>query len=135
MAAIVPNPDALEEFTVQTSNFGAQYGRNKGAVINAVTKSGTNQFRGSAYDFTRNDALDAKQFFALQKGELKRYQYGGTVGGPVKHDRTFFFFAYQGLNERKGESRSNLVVPVEMAPLDHEVQPSLPFLFGRLASA
>ena len=67
VAAIVPNPDALEEFTVQTSNFGAQYGRNMGAIINAVTKAGTNQFRGSAYDFTRHDALDAKQFFALQK--------------------------------------------------------------------
>ena len=111
VAAIVPNPDALEEFTVQTSNFGAQYGRNMGAVINAVTKSGTNQFHGSGYDFTRNDALDAKQFFALQKGELKRYQYGGTTGGPIKHDRAFFFVAYQGLNEDKGDSRSNLNVP------------------------
>jgi outer membrane receptor protein involved in Fe transport len=111
VAAIVPNPDALEEFTVQTSNFGAQYGRNMGAIINAVTKSGTNQFRGSGYDFTRHDALDAKQFFALQKGELKRYQYGGTLGGPVKRDRAFFFAAYQGLNEDKGESRSNLTVP------------------------
>jgi outer membrane receptor protein involved in Fe transport len=111
VAAIVPNPDALEEFTVQTSNFGAQYGRNMGAIINAVTKSGTNQFHGSAYDFTRNDALDAKQFFALEKGELKRYQYGGTTGGPIKRDRAFFFAAYQGLNEDKGESRSNLTVP------------------------
>jgi outer membrane receptor protein involved in Fe transport len=111
VAAIVPNPDALEEFTVQTSNFGAQYGRNMGAIINAVTKSGTNRFRGSAYDFMRNDALDAKQFFALQKGELRRYQFGGTVGGPIKRDRAFFFFAYQGLQEDKGESRSNLNVP------------------------
>ena len=111
VAAIVPNPDALEEFTVQTSNFGAQYGRNMGAIINAVTKSGTNQFRGSAYDFMRHDALDAKQFFALQKGELKRYHYGGTLGGPVRKDRAFFFVAYQGLNEDKGESRSNTTVP------------------------
>jgi outer membrane receptor protein involved in Fe transport len=113
VAAIVPNPDALEEFTVQTSNFGAQYGRNMGAIINAVTKSGTNQFRGGVYDFVRHDALDAKQFFALQKGELKRSQYGGTLGGPIRCDRAFFFFAYQGLNERKGESRSNLVVPTQ----------------------
>jgi outer membrane receptor protein involved in Fe transport len=111
VAAIVPNPDALEEFTVQTSNFGAQYGRNMGAVINAVTKSGTNQFHGGLYEFLRNDSLDAKQFFALQKGELKRNQFGGTFGGPIRHDRTFFFFAYQGLRERKGESRSNLIVP------------------------
>ena len=67
-AAIVPNPDALEEFTVQTSNFSAEYGRNMGAVINAVTKSGTNSLRGSAYDFVRNDAMDSKQFFALAEG-------------------------------------------------------------------
>ena len=113
VAAIVPNPDALEEFTVQTSNFGAQYGRNMGAIINAVTKSGTNTLKAGAYDFTRHDALDAKQFFALQKGELKRSQYGGTLGGPIKRDRAFFFAAYQGLYERKGESRSNLIVPTE----------------------
>lgn len=111
VAAIVPNPDALEEFKVQTSNFGAEYGRNMGAVINAVTKSGTNQLRAGVYDFTRHDALDAKQFFALQKGQLKRSQYGGTAGGPIRRDRAFFFFAYQGLRERKGDSRSNLVVP------------------------
>ena len=77
-AAIVPNPDALEEFTVQTSNFSAEYGRNMGAVINAVTKSGTNTLRGTAYDFVRNDAMDAKQFFALEKGMLRRSQYGGN---------------------------------------------------------
>jgi outer membrane receptor protein involved in Fe transport len=111
VAAIVPNPDALEEFTVLTSNFSAEYGRNMGAVINAVTKSGTNQLRGSLYEFLRNDALDAKQFFALEKGKLRRNQFGGTVGGPVARDRTFFFFAYEGLRERKGVSTSNLVVP------------------------
>jgi outer membrane receptor protein involved in Fe transport len=111
VAAIVPNPDALEEFTVQTSNFSAEHGRNMGAVINAVTKSGTNQFRGSLYEFLRNDALDAKQFFALAKGKLRRNQYGGSLGGPITHDRMFFFFAYEGLQERRGVSRSNLVVP------------------------
>jgi outer membrane receptor protein involved in Fe transport len=113
-AAIVPNPDALEEFTVQTSNFSAQYGRNMGAMINAVTKSGTNAFHGGGYDFTRNDALDAKQFFALQKGELKRSQYGATLGGPIMRDKAFFFFAYQGLRDREGESRSNLIVPTAL---------------------
>jgi len=111
VAAIVPNPDALEEFTVLTSNFSAEYGRNMGAVINAVTKSGTNQFRGSVYEFLRNDALDAKQFFALEKGKLRRNQYGGSLGGPITRDRTFFFFAYEGLRERRGVSTSNLVVP------------------------
>ncbi len=111
VAAIVPNPDALEEFTVQTSNFSAEYGRNMGAVINAVTKSGTNQFHGSMYEFLRNDALDAKQFFALEKGKLRRNQFGGTLGGPITRDRTFFFFSYEGLRERRGVSTSNLVVP------------------------
>ena len=82
-----------------------------GAVINAVTECGTNQYRGSAYDFVRNDALDAKQFFAVEKGLLRRSQYGGTIGGPISRDRMFFFFAYEGLRERKGESRSGLIVP------------------------
>lgn len=110
-AAIVPNPDALEEFTVQTSNFSAEYGRNMGAVINAVTKSGTNNYRGSAYDFMRNDRMDAKQFFAVEKGKLRRSQYGGTLGGPINRDQMFFFVAYEGLKLRQGESRSGLVVP------------------------
>ena len=113
-AAIVPNPDALEEFTVQTSNFSAEYGRNMGAVINAITKSGTNSLRGSAYDFVRNDAMDAKQFFALQKGMLRRSQYGGTLGGPISRDRMFFFAAFEGLRLRQGEARSNLIVPTEL---------------------
>ena len=113
-AAIVPNPDALEEFTVQTSNFSAEYGRNMGAVINAVTKSGTNTLRGSAYDFIRNDAMDAKQFFAVEKGQLRRSQYGGTLGGPISRDRMFFFGAFEGLRLRQGESRSGLVVPTAL---------------------
>ena len=113
-AAIVPNPDALEEFTVQTSNFSAEYGRNMGAVINAVTKSGTNTLRGSAYDFIRNDSMDAKQFFAVEKGQLRRSQYGGTLGGPISRDRMFFFAAFEGLRLRQGESRSSLVVPTAL---------------------
>jgi outer membrane receptor protein involved in Fe transport len=71
VAAIVPNPDALEEFTVQTSNFGAQYGRNMGAVINAVTKSGTNRFQGGLYEFVRNDAFDAKAVLCFGKGRVE----------------------------------------------------------------
>ena len=101
-AAIVPNPDALEEFTVQTSNFSAEYGRNMGAVINAVTKSGTNRLRGTAYDFMRNDSMDAKQFLRSQKGMLRRSQYGGTLGGPISRDRMFFFAAFEGLEIAAG---------------------------------
>lgn len=113
VAAVVPNPDALEEFTVQTSNFSAEFGRNMGAVINAVTKSGTNRLQGSVYNFVRNDAFDAKNFFALEKGKLRRNHFGSTLGGPVIRDRTFFFAAYQGLRERTGVTRSGLIVPTE----------------------
>ena len=111
VASIIPNPDALEEFSVQTSNFSAEFGRNMGAVINAVTKSGTNAFKGSLYEFLRDDAFDAKDFFAVEKGKLQRDHFGGTVGGPVARDRMFFFAAYEGLREETGATRSNVIVP------------------------
>jgi len=110
-AALIPNPDALEEFSVQTNNFSAEFGRNSGAIINAVTKSGTNQFHGSAYEFVRNDIMDARSFFALEKGKLRRNQFGGSFGGPVIRDRTFFFGSYEGLRERSGATFSGLTVP------------------------
>ena len=113
VAAITPNPDALEEFAVQTSNFSAEYGRNMGAAINAVTKSGTNQFRGSGYEFVRNDAFDAKNFFATNKGKLRRNHFGATLGGPIVRDRAFFFGAYEGLRESTGVTQSNLIVPTD----------------------
>ena len=95
-----PNPDAIQEFRILTSNYNAEYGRNAGGVVSVVTKSGTNQFHGTAYDFLRNDAFNANSYFnnanGLPKEVLKRNQYGGTVGGPVKHDRLFFFVSYQG---------------------------------------
>ncbi len=110
-AALIPNPDALEEFSVQTNNFSAEFGRNSGAIINAVTKSGTNQFHGSAYEFVRNDIMDARSFFALEKGKLRRNQFGGSFGGPIIRDRTFFFGSYEGLRERSGATFSGLTVP------------------------
>jgi hypothetical protein len=113
----MPNPDALAEFSVQTSNFSAEHGRNMGAVVNAVTKSGTNQIHGSAFGYLRNSALNAAHFFAgpkpgdpskKQDDGLKRSQFGATVGGPVwlgnlydGRDRTFFFFSYQGTRFRR----------------------------------
>jgi len=110
-AALIPNPDALEEFSVQTNNFNAEYGRNSGAIINAVTKSGTNEFHGSLYEFVRNDIMDARSFFALEKGKLRRNQFGGSIGGPVIKNRTFFFGSYEGLRERVAATFSGLVVP------------------------
>lgn len=90
-----PNPDALRQFTVETNNFDAQYGGAGGAVVNIVTKSGTNQIHGSAFDYLRNGDLNARNFFAPQQDAIKRNQFGGTIGGPIKHDKLFFFGAWQ----------------------------------------
>ncbi|MBV8809970.1 MAG: TonB-dependent receptor [Acidobacteriaceae bacterium] len=95
-----PNPDALEEFSVQTNSFSAEYGRGSGAIVNAVTRSGTNQFHGSAFDFIRNGDLNARNFFASQVDQLKRNQFGGSLGGPIIKDKLFFFGAYQGTQSR-----------------------------------
>jgi hypothetical protein len=109
--AIVPNPDSLEEFSIQTNNFGAEHGGTTGGVINAVTKSGTNQFHGSAFDFLHNNALDAVSFDAnraggtVEKGKLRRNQFGATIGGPFIKNRTFFFYAYEGTRERRAAAR------------------------------
>ncbi len=114
VASVTPNPDMLEEFSVLTNNFNAEYGRSAGAVINAVTRAGTNQFHGTAYEFLRNDTLDARNFFALTNGKLRRNQYGGTIGGPVFKNRTFFFFGYEGLKQRQGGTVSGLFVPTAL---------------------
>ena len=94
-----PNPDSIQEFRVLTSNFTAEYGRSAGGIITEVTKSGTNAFHGSAYDFIRNTAFDANNFFSNLNGQprqvLHRNQYGGTVGGPIKRDKLFFFLSFQ----------------------------------------
>lgn len=104
----MPNPDALAEFSVQTNNFSAEFGRNSGGVVNAVTKSGTNFFNGSAFGYLRREALNAANFFAPigADGEkvgdgLKRSQFGGTAGGPIIRDKTFWFFSYQGTRLRR----------------------------------
>jgi hypothetical protein len=90
-----PMPDALQEFSVQTSNYTAQYGQNAGAVVNVITKSGTNQFHGSGFEFVRNRVFNARPWASATKDPLKRNQFGGTFGGPIKKDRTFFFAGYQ----------------------------------------
>src|ERR1700722_1901610 len=92
-----PFPDALLEFSVQTSNYSAEYGENAGVVVNVITKSGTNSFHGDAFEFVRNPIFNAQNFFATPTtpDRIKRNQYGGTVGGPIIHDKTFFFVGYQ----------------------------------------
>jgi hypothetical protein len=104
-----PFPDALQEFSVQTSNYSAQHGQNSGGVVNVVTKSGTNQFRGSGFEFLRNSALNAKNYFAAEVDKLKRNQFGATVGGPIARDRTFAFLGYQGTRIQNTSSRSATV--------------------------
>jgi outer membrane receptor protein involved in Fe transport len=90
--------DALSEFTLQTQG-AAEYGRNSGAVVNIAIKSGTNGFHGTAYDFLRNDNLDARNFFETRKNEFRNNNFGGVLGGPIIKDRTFFFAGYEGQRE------------------------------------
>jgi len=92
-----PFPDALQEFSVQTSNYSAEYGSNAGGVVNVITKSGTNNFHGDAFEFVRNPVFNAQNYFATPTtpDRVKRNQFGGTLGGPIVHDKTFFFGGYQ----------------------------------------
>ncbi len=98
-----PSVDAVEEFVVQESNFSAEYGFTGATVVNMIIRSGTNQFHGSAYDFLRNQVLDANNFFnnaaSIPIPALKKNDFGGTIGGPIKHDKTFFFFDYDGTRQ------------------------------------
>src|SRR6202158_903218 len=95
--------DAIQEFSVITSNYSAEYGKTSGGVVNAITRSGTNQIHGSAYEFLRNSALDAKNYFDVGSiPPFKRNQFGGTLGGPIQKDGTFFFVDYEGIRQSLG---------------------------------
>lgn len=94
---LIPNPDALEEFRVLTSNFDAEYGRLPGGVVNLITRSGTNRFHGLLYEYLRNNDLNATQEFVKGTTPLKQNQFGGNFGGPILRNRTFFFGSYEGL--------------------------------------
>jgi Carboxypeptidase regulatory-like domain/TonB dependent receptor len=99
-----PPVDAIAEFRILTHTANAEFGHSTGSTANIVTRSGTNSYHGSLWEFLRNDAFDAKSFFAQSVEPLKRNQYGGTFGGPIKRDKTFFFLYYEGLRERAGET-------------------------------
>jgi hypothetical protein len=104
--------DAIQEFSVLTSNYSAEYGKTSGGVVNAITRSGTNKFHGSAYEFLRNSALDARNYFedpAFPKATFKRNQFGGDIGGPIIPNRTFFFFDYEGIRQAKGIANVDFV--------------------------
>jgi outer membrane receptor protein involved in Fe transport len=123
-----PNPDAIAEFRVLESDYGAEYGRNAGGIVSVVTKSGTNQLHGTLYDYLRNEDLDANLFFNNEQGQarpiLKRNQFGGTVGGPIiipkvlnGKDKLFFFFAYEGQRQSQlsQAGKVNTFTPAEAA--------------------
>lgn len=123
--SVFPNPDALQEFSILTSSYSAAYGRNAGATINAVTRSGTNDFHGSLFEFIRNERFNARSYFAAKAPPFKRNQFGGSIGGPLPFlnfgeggpvfnsgkDRLFFFFAYQGWRERSSPNVLSAIVP------------------------
>jgi Carboxypeptidase regulatory-like domain len=110
-AAIIPNLDSIAEFRIITSNFDAEYGEFSGGQINVVTKSGTNDFHGSAFEFLRNTNLDARNYFSPTRGEFRQNQFGGTLGGPIRKNRLFFFGDYQGTRSTQGVDTGQIPVP------------------------
>jgi hypothetical protein len=107
---VSPNPDAVQEFKILTNNYDAEFGRSSGGIVNQVVKSGTNHWHGSAFEFFRNDVLNARDFFLQQRATFKRNVFGGTLGAPIIKDKTFFFVAYQGARRREGQILPQLTV-------------------------
>ena len=107
----IPNLDSVEEFRLITNSFDAEYGKFSGAVMNAITKSGTNGFHGDAFEFLRNDAFDATNYFAPSKSELRRNQFGYAAGGPIWKDHLFWFSDYQGTRQVQGAETGLVTVP------------------------
>src|SRR5713226_6405159 len=110
-AGLVPNLDSVEEFRLITNSFDAEYGKFSGAVMNTITKSGTNSIHGDAFEFLRNDKLDARNFFTASKTELRRNQFGYAIGGPFWKNRLFWFTDYQGTRQVLGASTGLVQLP------------------------
>src|SRR5437867_10978872 len=111
----LPFPDALQEFKVETSAMPAQYGFHATATVNAVTKSGTNEFHGDLFEFVRNGMLNARDAFAVKRDTLKRNQFGGVIGGPIKKDKLFFFGGYQRTSLRSDGIQNTAFIPTPAA--------------------
>ena len=112
---ILPNPDAIQEFRVQTNSYNAEYGRYASGVINVLTKSGTNAFHGSVFEYVRNTIFNANDWASqLDKAPLHRNQYGATIGGPIKRDKSFFFFSWSGLRQTTSSFLNNAIVPTPL---------------------
>ncbi|HTZ94914.1 MAG TPA: carboxypeptidase regulatory-like domain-containing protein [Terriglobales bacterium] len=122
-AGLVPNLDSVEEFRLITNSFDAEYGKFSGAVMNAITKSGTNRFHGDVFEFLRNDAMDARNFFTTNKSELHRNQFGFTAGGPFWKNKLFWFTDYQGTRQVAGAETGIVNLPT-VAQLQGQFDPS-----------
>ena len=109
--AIVPNLDSVQEFRVLTSNFDAQYGNYSGGQVLLLTKTGTNQLHGDMFEFLRNTNLDARNYFSAQRAQFSQNQFGGTLGGPIRRDKVFFFGDYQGTRMTQGIDTERISVP------------------------
>jgi hypothetical protein len=112
--------DAIAEFEIISSNYSAEYGKTSGGVVNAISRPGTDQFHGNVYEFIRNSAVDARNYFDPLSGvpEFRRNQFGGSVGGPIRKDKTFFFGDFEGIRQAQGVS-TLLIVPSDQARLGH----------------
>lgn len=109
--AVVPNLDSIAEFRIVTGNFDAEYGEFSGGQITVVTKSGSNEFHGDAFEFLRNTVLDARSYFSPERGVFQQNQFGGTIGGPIRRDKVFFFGDYQGTRQDQGIDTGSISVP------------------------
>ena len=109
--AIIPNLDSIAEFRILTNNFDAEYGEHSGGQINVVTKSGTNVFHADAFEFLRNTNLDARNYFSPTRGTFDQNQFGGTLGGPIRRNKVFFFADYQGTRSTQGVDTGQVPVP------------------------
>jgi Carboxypeptidase regulatory-like domain/TonB dependent receptor-like, beta-barrel len=137
----IPNPDSIQEFKVQTSQYDAAYGQNPGANVNVVTKSGTNQYHGAIWEFNRNNFFNANDFFFKRSEageglpnkppEVKQNQYGGTFGGPIKKDKIFFFGSYQGTRQRNGIGSNGFATSLTQVGLLPFNEPGVAFASAR----
>jgi hypothetical protein len=127
-----PSINTVQEFKVDNSTFSAEYGRSSGAIANIATRSGTNGFHGELFEFLRNDALDARNFFDAKKPPFKRNQFGASLGGPIIKNRTFFFFSYEGVRQRQGLTlNSNVLTDAQRASVTNPTVAKLLTLIPR----
>ncbi|TAM81658.1 MAG: TonB-dependent receptor [Acidobacteria bacterium] len=125
-AGLVPNLDSIEEFKVITNSGSAEYGQYSGAIVNVVTKGGTNEWHGNGFEFLRNEKFDSRNFFDPDRGAFKRNQFGGTIGGPIIKNRLFIFGDYQGTRQSLGVSTGALTVPTADQRAGNLSDPNLP---------